>query len=147
MQGLTSLVTFNWYDSGLTDEQAALLVRARRLRWLLLGKCRLTDKGLSDLAQLPELDTLQCKDAEITEAFYTALLEAPSLSVLRLEGVYLSEEALTTLAAHPTLDTVVIKRWHGEISYQALVSCREKATVGLHILPFPEFPSIEEFQR
>jgi len=98
----------NW-SSGITDRGLAVVERMPQMSTLSLINTSVTDKGLSSLHQLP-LNALFLSDTKVTDAGMTMLAELRSLEVLELNGTSVGDEGVAQLASLPKLRTLALQK-------------------------------------
>ncbi|MBL8817503.1 MAG: hypothetical protein JNL58_15870 [Planctomyces sp.] len=86
-------VVLQMANEDVSDETMKHLEGLKKLRELDLSFTKITDKGLSVLLNLPELERLRLQDVPITDnGFRTYVMPHPKLKQLVLQGTQVSEE-------------------------------------------------------
>ena len=98
--------------------------KIRTLRGLMIQSTSITDEGIKQILDLPELDFLRIGDNRLTDASLKRIaMSLPKLTTLylhRLDGV--TDEGLLALGNHPKLQYVHISR--GQFSSAAIEKLR-----------------------
>jgi len=108
-----SLMGTNFGDA----ELAQLAPLAANIRWLDLGGTAVTDAGLKQVAQMPNLARLHLERTTITDAGIANLADLTELEYLNLYGTAATDASLQTLQRLPKLKQVYL--WQTKVTPDA----------------------------
>lgn len=114
-----SLARTNFDDAAL----ARLAPLAANLRWLDLAGTSVSDAGLAQVAQMPNLVRLHLERTAITDDGLTTLAGLRELEYLNLYGTVVSDAALATLKPLPKLRQVYL--WQTRVTSDAAAAFAE----------------------
>jgi internalin A len=87
----------------VTDAGMEHLRTLTNLEFLLLGGARITDKGLSVVAEMPKLKRLEFQSTAVTDAGLVHLKKLKSLGYIKAGGTQVGDAGMAHLAEIPTL--------------------------------------------
>ena len=110
MPAFTRLWYVQAYGAPLTDAAAPDLARQKELRYLDLGRSKMTAVGMKALATLPKLETLHVDSIRVTNSGLAELVKIKTLRDLNLDDSGVTYDALPALAGLQNLETLGLLR-------------------------------------
>jgi internalin A len=93
------IISVNFYDKALTNEDLKTVTALTGLRSLSLGRTRVTDRGIEYLLALPDLQKLELVGTELTDVGLKTLARRKEwLIYLDLNGTKITDEGIRQLS-------------------------------------------------
>lgn len=92
----------------LTDRELAQLAHLDQLEWLDLSQTRVGDAGVERLGQLPKLRRLDLANTLVTDASLEAIAALPQLEELNLSGNAVGDDGVAQLASAKKLKVLLL---------------------------------------
>ena len=94
--------------TGITDDAMKYVGAARAMRWLYLDKTSVTDRGILELRQLSDLETLSLCNLQVSKASL-GQLSCQNLDTLYLYETSISDDDLEVMSRFPKLKLLGLK--------------------------------------
>jgi hypothetical protein len=96
-------------DTTITDDGLAKLGRLHSLRDLNINQCRVTDRGLAHLAELPRLELLRLGKSDITDDGFASAGRIGTLRFLILQNAHITGRGFKHLHGLKNLESLYLQ--------------------------------------